>query len=146
MLPFPLLNTFSHYEIELLKSLSFYLDLGSEQTFNSEEIKVEYSYRPSSESSGSSTTQFIHLSGTLLVSILSSSSGAQGQGRGEGGGEGGGGGGSTGFECQPNRIFLSHSKGEREAKCQEVLENLKCLAGDEVRLRELWKMGKKREM
>lgn len=101
----------SFYESEILRHLNFYLDIGSDLTF-SPEIDPQYSYRRSS----TTYSQYIHRSGTLLVSII---------------------GGSDGFACVPNRIFNSHSD-QAVGSEMAVMDSLKRLCEDEAALRKLW--------
>jgi hypothetical protein len=98
----------SYYEAELLRSLHFFLDIGSDETFPPS-LQAQYSYRRSS----SSHSQYIHQNGTLLVSIL---------------------GGEEGFAWVPNRIFISHSS----TRPDEVVRALQEFCGDQERLKVLW--------
>ncbi|KAL8286984.1 hypothetical protein RQP46_003990 [Phenoliferia psychrophenolica] len=100
-----------HYETSLLSSLGFFLDIGADDTFP-DEVDVQYSYRRNP----APRSQYIHRTGTLLVSIL---------------------GGEQGFNYVPNRIFLSHAPGPITA--EDVVKSLVELCSDETRLEELWK-------
>ncbi|KAK4705317.1 hypothetical protein P7C70_g888, partial [Phenoliferia sp. Uapishka_3] len=112
--PPPLMISLPHrdyYEAGLLSHLGFFLDLGADDTFP-EEVDVQYSYRRNA----TNRSQYIHRSGTLLVSIL---------------------GGKEGFNYVPNRIFVSHSPGKTTV--EDVVAELESLCGDAERLEKLWK-------
>lgn len=72
---------------------------------------MQYSYRRTA----APRSQYVHRTGTLLVSIL---------------------GGADGFSVVPNRIFLSHSAGL--AKAEDVQRDLERLCGDQKGLERLW--------
>lgn len=101
----------------MLRSLDFFLDLGADSTFPSD-IEVQYSYRrtPTLHS------QYIHRSGTVLVSILPEEDDPNDSGR-------------LAFACSPNRIWTSHHP---ELDGEEPLRRLRQVCADEDELRKLY--------
>ena len=99
----------SYYENGLLRSQGFFLDLGADSGWPSD-IDVQYSYRRNPQL----RPQYIHRSGTLLVSIL---------------------GDRQGLACVANRIYLSHSP---EAGSKNPRDRLVELCGNIKALRKIW--------
>ncbi|GAA6003213.1 uncharacterized protein JCM10292_002923 [Rhodotorula paludigena] len=100
------------YLARLLRSLDFFLDLGADSTFPSF-LDVQYSYRrvPTLHS------QYIHRSGTVLVSICEDDDGR------------------PAYAYAPNRVWTNH-RPELDAK--QPMEALVELCGDEERLQRLY--------
>jgi hypothetical protein len=96
------------YLSRLLRSLDYFLDLGADSTFPSS-LEIRYSYRrtPTPHS------QFIHRSGSVLVSIFEDDKGA-------------------GLAYAPNRIFASHHP---EVDPGKTVEQLAAFCADEQRLK-----------
>ncbi|GAA5869052.1 hypothetical protein JCM3774_002461 [Rhodotorula dairenensis] len=101
----------------VLRSLDFFLDVGADSTFPSD-IDVEYSYRrtPTFHS------QYIHRTGTVLVSIFPDESDPAEPGR-------------LAFACSPNRIWTSHHP---ELDSQEPLRRLREVCADADELQRLY--------
>ncbi|GAA5913391.1 hypothetical protein JCM6882_004107 [Rhodosporidiobolus microsporus] len=100
-----------HYLSRLLRTLDYFLDLGADSTFPST-IDVQYSYRrtPTPHS------QFIHRTGSVLVSIFEDDEG-------------------PGFAYAPNRIYTSHHP---EVNPVEVVRRLLEVCVDEEHLSSFW--------
>ncbi|GAA5976045.1 hypothetical protein JCM10908_005367 [Rhodotorula pacifica] len=101
----------------VLRSLDFFLDLGADSTFPSD-IDVQYSYRrtPTVHS------QYIHRSGTVLVSIFPDEGDPAAPGR-------------LAFACSPNRIWTSHHP---ELDSQGPLRQLREVCADAAELQRLY--------
>ncbi|GAA5914304.1 GTPase-activating protein IML1 [Sporobolomyces salmoneus] len=107
------------YLSHLLRSLDFFLDLGSDSTFPSH-LHAQYSYRRAPVLH----SQYIHRSGSAIVSILAAREQEDGDGDG-----------IIGFAYVPNRIFTSHHPAIDEDEPKRMLESL---CRDEERLKEIW--------
>ena len=101
----------------VLRSLDFFLDLGADSTFPSD-IDVEYSDRRTPPLH----SQYIHRSGTVLVSIFPDEDDPAEPGR-------------LAFACSPNRIWTSHHP---ELDSQEPLRRLREVCADAPELQRLY--------
>ncbi|BGP14497.1 hypothetical protein JCM10213_003083 [Rhodosporidiobolus nylandii] len=105
-----------HYLSLLLRSLNYFLDLGADSTFPSS-IDVQYSYRRTP----TLRSQFVHQSGSLLVSIFEDEDG-------------------PGFAYAPNRIHTSHHP---EIEAAQTVQQLAEVCADDERLSAFWRNGSK---
>lgn len=110
-------SSHSYYEAALLSSLDFFLDLGADSTFPPD-IDVRYSYRrqPTLRS------QFIHRSGTMLLSVLE---------------PGDVDGAASGFAFVANQNYILH-KGELGPRYEALVEELRSVCADGERLERFW--------
>jgi hypothetical protein len=116
----------SYYEHRLLEHLDYLLDIGADSTFPSSQLNVSYSYRRTN----SVHSQYIHRSGTALVSILHEADPSTvidvGSARRR-----------TKFAYVPNRIYICHSTREKSRET-EVGRALKRICEDRDELTRLW--------
>lgn len=110
----------SRFINHLLTSRGFYLDLIAESELP-EDVEMLYAYRKTP----TLRSQFIHRSGTVLVSILED---------------------GKGLITTINRIYISHSSNNLIELAERVTKELEDICGDAIALQAVWDSAKEQEI